>query len=160
MARDDNCGPTCEYLARPDKEQGRVWVLKKKPQSGSGFFVKLDPNLDPTWLQVKKITKKTLLYIYIYIYTLINPKTNPLSFHNTLTSRHSPLLLSISLLALSPPYLKHSLKRSNILDLVELYNLETKFWETLPLMKKSRKMCSGVFMDEKFYVIGGIGGPI
>ena len=26
-------------------------------------------------------------------------------------------------------------------------------------MKKPRKMCFGVFMDEKFYVIGGIGGP-
>nr|POF11811.1 50s ribosomal protein l7/l12 [Quercus suber] len=26
-------------------------------------------------------------------------------------------------------------------------------------MKKPRKMCSSVFMDEKFYVIRGIGGP-
>nr|POF24425.1 zinc finger ccch domain-containing protein 1 [Quercus suber] len=34
-----------------------------------------------------------------------------------------------------------------------------KSWETLPPMKKPRKMCSSVFMDEKFYVIGGIGGP-
>ena len=40
-----------------------------------------------------------------------------------------------------------------------LYNSEPKSWETLPPMKKPRKMCFGVFMDEKFYVIGGIGGP-
>ena len=49
--------------------------------------------------------------------------------------------------------------QGNILDSAELYNSETKSWETLPRMKKPRKMCSGVFMDEKFYVIGGIGGP-
>ncbi|XP_020217412.1 F-box/kelch-repeat protein At1g26930 [Cajanus cajan] len=46
----------------------------------------------------------------------------------------------------------------HILDSVELYNSETQTWETLPSMKKPRKMCSGVFMDGKFYVIGGIGG--
>ena len=45
-----------------------------------------------------------------------------------------------------------------ILDSAELYNSETQTWETLPSMKKPRKMCSGVFMDGKFYVIGGIGG--
>ncbi|KAK7309766.1 hypothetical protein RJT34_06759 [Clitoria ternatea] len=45
-----------------------------------------------------------------------------------------------------------------ILDSAELYNSETHTWETLPSMKKPRKMCSGVFMDGKFYVIGGIGG--
>ena len=56
---------------------------------------------------------------------------------------------------LSLPYLK----RSNILDSVESYNLETKSWETMSSMKKPRKMCSSVFMDEKFYVIGGIEGP-
>lgn len=49
--------------------------------------------------------------------------------------------------------------QGTILDSAELYNSETKSWETLPPMKKPRKMCSGVFMDEKFYVIGGIGGP-
>jgi hypothetical protein len=48
--------------------------------------------------------------------------------------------------------------QGNILDSAELYNSETKSWETLPNMKKPRKMCSGVFMDGKFYVIGGIGG--
>lgn len=45
-----------------------------------------------------------------------------------------------------------------ILSSAELYNSETQTWELLPSMKKPRKMCSGVFMDGKFYVIGGIGG--
>ncbi|KAI3467369.1 hypothetical protein Pfo_024032 [Paulownia fortunei] len=46
----------------------------------------------------------------------------------------------------------------NILSSAELYNSEAGTWKTLPGMKKPRKMCSGVFMDGKFYVIGGIGG--
>ncbi|PHT30067.1 F-box/kelch-repeat protein [Capsicum baccatum] len=33
-------------------------------------------------------------------------------------------------------------------------------WRTLRSMNKSCKMCSGVFMDGKFYVIGGIGGAV
>ncbi|PSR96656.1 F-box/kelch-repeat protein, partial [Actinidia chinensis var. chinensis] len=45
----------------------------------------------------------------------------------------------------------------NILSSVELYNSDTGMWVTLPNMNKARKMCSGVFMDGKFYVIGGIG---
>ncbi|XP_071705690.1 F-box/kelch-repeat protein SKIP11-like [Rutidosis leptorrhynchoides] len=45
-----------------------------------------------------------------------------------------------------------------IVNLAELYNSESGEWETLPNMLKPRKMCSGVFMDYKFYVIGGIGG--
>ncbi|KAK2375135.1 F-box/kelch-repeat protein [Trifolium repens] len=45
-----------------------------------------------------------------------------------------------------------------ILDSAELYNSETQTFELLPAMKKPRKMCSGVFMDGKFYVVGGIGG--
>ena len=45
-----------------------------------------------------------------------------------------------------------------ILDSAELYNSENQTWELLPSMNKPRKMCSGVFMDRKFYVIGGIGG--
>ncbi|KAF5945267.1 hypothetical protein HYC85_015495 [Camellia sinensis] len=44
------------------------------------------------------------------------------------------------------------------LNSAELYNSETRIWETLPSMHKTRKMCSAVFMDEKFYVIGGVGG--
>ncbi|BFG32740.1 hypothetical protein CerSpe_190150 [Prunus speciosa] len=47
--------------------------------------------------------------------------------------------------------------RGNILNSAELYNSETGTWLTLPSMNKPRKMCSGVFMDGKFYVIGGIG---
>ncbi|KAG9151380.1 hypothetical protein Leryth_023819 [Lithospermum erythrorhizon] len=45
-----------------------------------------------------------------------------------------------------------------ILSSAELYNSELGTWRTLPSMNKCRKMCSGVFMDRKFYVIGGIGG--
>ncbi|CAH1431671.1 unnamed protein product [Lactuca virosa] len=46
-----------------------------------------------------------------------------------------------------------------IVNSAELYDSESGTWETLPCMIKPRKMCSGVFMDDKFYVIGGIGGP-
>ncbi|XP_058753886.1 F-box/kelch-repeat protein SKIP11-like [Vicia villosa] len=46
--------------------------------------------------------------------------------------------------------------RGNILSSVEIYNSNTGKWETLPNMNKARKMCSGVFMDGKFYAIGGI----
>ncbi|MBA0703826.1 hypothetical protein Golax_016123 [Gossypium laxum] len=45
----------------------------------------------------------------------------------------------------------------NILSSAELYNSETSNWVTIPNMNKARKMCSAVFMDRKFYVIGGIG---
>ncbi|XP_039023677.1 F-box/kelch-repeat protein At1g26930-like isoform X2 [Hibiscus syriacus] len=48
--------------------------------------------------------------------------------------------------------------QGNILSSAEMYNSETQKWETLPSMNKPRRMCSGVFMDKKFYVIGGIGG--
>ncbi|XP_022726015.1 F-box/kelch-repeat protein SKIP11-like [Durio zibethinus] len=48
--------------------------------------------------------------------------------------------------------------QGNILSSAEMYDSETQKWETLPRMTKPRKMCSGVFMDKKFYVIGGIGG--
>lgn len=46
----------------------------------------------------------------------------------------------------------------NTLSVAELYNSELGTWETLPNMNKTRKMCSAVFIDGKFYVIGGIGG--
>ncbi|XWS64276.1 hypothetical protein CRYUN_Cryun06bG0172500 [Craigia yunnanensis] len=46
----------------------------------------------------------------------------------------------------------------NILSSAEMYNSETQLWETLPSMNKPRRMCSGVFMDKKFYVIGGVCG--
>ncbi|GAB4860726.1 hypothetical protein Ancab_035889 [Ancistrocladus abbreviatus] len=45
----------------------------------------------------------------------------------------------------------------NILSSAELYNSDTGTWLTLPDMNKPRKKCSGVFMDGKFYVIGGVG---
>ncbi|MCL7049830.1 hypothetical protein MKW94_011449 [Papaver nudicaule] len=45
--------------------------------------------------------------------------------------------------------------RGKVLNSAELYNSETGTWEILPSMNKPRKMCSGVFMDGKFYVIGG-----
>ncbi|KAJ6339958.1 hypothetical protein OIU77_007830 [Salix suchowensis] len=47
--------------------------------------------------------------------------------------------------------------RGNVLNSAELYNSETGTWVAIPNMNKARKMCSGVFMDGKFYVIGGIG---
>lgn len=50
-------------------------------------------------------------------------------------------------------------QQRNILSSAELYNSETQQWEVLPNMNKPRKMCSAVFMNGKFYVIGGIGGP-
>ncbi|XP_031099527.1 F-box/kelch-repeat protein At1g26930-like [Ipomoea triloba] len=49
--------------------------------------------------------------------------------------------------------------QGKILSSAELYNSETGEWKLLPSLNKARKMCSGVFMDGKFYVIGGIGGP-
>ncbi|XAR65464.1 hypothetical protein NMG60_11009602 [Bertholletia excelsa] len=45
----------------------------------------------------------------------------------------------------------------NILSSAELYNTDTGVWVTLPSMNRPRKLCSAVFMDGKFYVIGGIG---
>lgn len=45
----------------------------------------------------------------------------------------------------------------NVLSSAELYNSETGTWINIPSMNKARKMCSGVFMDGKFYVLGGIG---
>ncbi|KAL2321971.1 hypothetical protein Fmac_026350 [Flemingia macrophylla] len=48
-------------------------------------------------------------------------------------------------------------KKGNILSVAELYDSNTKKWEILPSMHRPRKICSGVFMDGKFYVLGGIG---
>ncbi|XP_039069624.1 F-box/kelch-repeat protein At3g27150-like [Hibiscus syriacus] len=44
---------------------------------------------------------------------------------------------------------------AKVLNSAEKYNPETKSWESLPCMHKKRKLCSGCFMDDKFYVIGG-----
>ena len=47
--------------------------------------------------------------------------------------------------------------KGNLLSSAELYNSTTESWLTLPRMHKPRKLCSGVFIDGKFYVIGGVG---
>jgi len=41
------------------------------------------------------------------------------------------------------------------LDSAEMYNSERQCWKPLPRMNKRRKSCSGCFMDNKFYVLGG-----
>ncbi|ESW27316.1 hypothetical protein PHAVU_003G191300 [Phaseolus vulgaris] len=46
--------------------------------------------------------------------------------------------------------------RGKVLSVAELYNSETRKWETLPNMHTERRMSAGFFMDGKFYVIGGI----
>ncbi|KAI7750386.1 hypothetical protein M8C21_014712 [Ambrosia artemisiifolia] len=38
---------------------------------------------------------------------------------------------------------------------VEKYDPETRLWTPLPRMTKPRKLCSGCYMDNMFYVIGG-----
>ncbi|MQL85300.1 hypothetical protein Taro_017827 [Colocasia esculenta] len=52
--------------------------------------------------------------------------------------------------------------QGTIYNSAELYNSETQEWTILPSMHTPRKMCSGFFMDKKFYVIGGTGlnGPL
>lgn len=47
--------------------------------------------------------------------------------------------------------------KGKILNSAELYNTATETWCNLPRMHKPRKLCSGVVMDGKFYVIGGVG---
>ncbi|XP_061368122.1 F-box/kelch-repeat protein At3g27150 [Gastrolobium bilobum] len=44
---------------------------------------------------------------------------------------------------------------SHVLDSAEKYNSVSQTWELLPKMNQKRKFCSGCFMDNKFYVIGG-----
>ncbi|KAJ8761710.1 hypothetical protein K2173_004486 [Erythroxylum novogranatense] len=50
-------------------------------------------------------------------------------------------------------------KNGRILKSAELYNSELGAWQTLPDMNMQRKLCSGFFMDGKFYVIGGMSSP-
>uniref|UniRef100_A0A2P2NFF7 Uncharacterized protein MANES_09G129600 n=1 Tax=Rhizophora mucronata TaxID=61149 RepID=A0A2P2NFF7_RHIMU len=47
-------------------------------------------------------------------------------------------------------------KNGCILRSAELYNSEIGYWHPLPDMNMQRKLCSGFFMDGKFYVIGGM----
>ncbi|GFZ13148.1 Galactose oxidase/kelch repeat superfamily protein [Actinidia rufa] len=50
-------------------------------------------------------------------------------------------------------------KNGNVLKSAELYDSKTGRWEMLPSMHSPRRLCSGFFMDEKFYVIGGMTSP-
>lgn len=47
-------------------------------------------------------------------------------------------------------------RNGHVLKSTELYNSEMCRWESLPDMNLPRKLCSGFFMDGKFYVIGGM----
>ncbi|KAG4949760.1 hypothetical protein JHK82_042981 [Glycine max] len=51
-------------------------------------------------------------------------------------------------------------KYGNFLELAELYDSNSGTWELLPNMHTPRTLCSGFFMDGKFYVIGGMSSPI
>ncbi|KAK9670019.1 hypothetical protein RND81_13G170900 [Saponaria officinalis] len=42
-----------------------------------------------------------------------------------------------------------------ILNSAEKYDPANRSWDPLPKMKEKRRMCAGVYMDNKFYVIGG-----
>ncbi|XP_006359067.1 F-box/kelch-repeat protein At3g27150-like [Solanum tuberosum] len=44
---------------------------------------------------------------------------------------------------------------SEVYDTAEKYNPDSRSWDPLPRMKRKRKLCSGCYMDKKFYVIGG-----
>ncbi|KAL3829179.1 hypothetical protein ACJIZ3_017981 [Penstemon smallii] len=50
-------------------------------------------------------------------------------------------------------------KNGNVLKSAELYDSLTGKWEMLPNMHSPRRLCSGFFMDGKFYVIGGMTSP-
>ncbi|KAK6936030.1 Kelch repeat type 1 [Dillenia turbinata] len=50
-------------------------------------------------------------------------------------------------------------KNGNILKSAELYDSSMGRWEMLPNMHSPRRLCSGFFMDGKFYVIGGMTSP-
>ncbi|XP_057973390.1 F-box/kelch-repeat protein At5g60570-like, partial [Malania oleifera] len=50
-------------------------------------------------------------------------------------------------------------KNGNVLKSVELYVSTSGKWELLPNMHSPRRLCSRFFMDEKFYVIGGMSSP-
>ncbi|KAH9619124.1 hypothetical protein KSS87_010080 [Heliosperma pusillum] len=44
---------------------------------------------------------------------------------------------------------------NRFLNSAEKYDPVTRLWDPLSKMKEKRRMCAGVFMDDKFYVIGG-----
>ncbi|XP_030530936.2 F-box/kelch-repeat protein At3g27150 [Rhodamnia argentea] len=45
--------------------------------------------------------------------------------------------------------------KKEVLNSAEKYDPQTKSWDRLPVMHQRRKMCSGCYMDNKFFVIGG-----
>ncbi|KAL0381816.1 UNVERIFIED_CONTAM: F-box/kelch-repeat protein [Sesamum angustifolium] len=47
-----------------------------------------------------------------------------------------------------------------IYDTAEKYNPDSGSWEPLPRMKRKRKLCSGCYMDNKFYVIGVVNNEL
>lgn len=47
--------------------------------------------------------------------------------------------------------------KGDLLKNAERYDPTNQRWEQLPDMNKKRKLCSGCYMDGKFYVIGGTG---
>ncbi|KAL4568227.1 hypothetical protein LXL04_023834 [Taraxacum kok-saghyz] len=40
-------------------------------------------------------------------------------------------------------------------DTAEIYDRNTRLWSSIPAMNRHRKLCSGCYMDNRFYVIGG-----
>lgn len=62
-------------------------------------------------------------------------------------------------------YVAGGLERKNCIEVLsmnqtclnsaEKYNSENQTWQNLPNMNKKRKSCSGCYLDNKFYVIGG-----
>ncbi|KAJ0084898.1 hypothetical protein Patl1_30711 [Pistacia atlantica] len=50
-------------------------------------------------------------------------------------------------------------KNGKVLNSAELYDSTLGKWNMLPKMNSPRRLCSGFFMDGKFYVIGGMSSP-
>ncbi|CAI9096632.1 OLC1v1032823C1 [Oldenlandia corymbosa var. corymbosa] len=96
---------------------------------------------------------KEVMAHVIYRYSLLtNNWTSGMSMHAPRCLFGSASLGEIAILAGGCD------SQGTILSSAELYNSEMGTFTSLPSMNKPRKMCSGVFMDGKFYVIGGIGG--
>ena len=102
--------------------------FKKKTRNGSGSspsFGKNHPNPDSTRPSYKLIQLQKNPFIHTHTHThihiLINPRTNPLSFHNTHSVTHQLPTLAHSQFhrwpKLSLPSLKRSLKRSSATQL-------------------------------------------
>ncbi|TYH96661.1 hypothetical protein ES332_A12G193100v1 [Gossypium tomentosum] len=95
---------------------------------------------------------KEIIYPTVYKYSILTYKwTTGMRMHTPRCLFASASLGEIGIIAGGCDLL------GNILSSVELYNSEIGRWETIPSMNKARRMCSAVFMEGKFYVIGGIG---